>query len=120
MGGTNEVNQAGVYGTEGAPSAANIPPYTYRASTWTDAAGAFWMFAGGANICGGTRAASGRGWTAIRSRSAAGTRSMERWERRGPTISLVDAFLQCNGRIALGMRGSLAGMEWIRRATIIR
>ncbi len=50
VGGTNEVNQPGVYGTEGTPAAANIPPYTERAATWTDAAGAFWMFGGGANI----------------------------------------------------------------------
>jgi hypothetical protein len=48
--GTNEVNQPGVYGTEGTPAAGNMPPYTAEATTWTDAAGAFWMFAGGSNI----------------------------------------------------------------------
>jgi len=50
VGGTNSVNQPGVYGTEGVPAAGNIPPYTYQAATWTDSSGAFWMFAGGSNI----------------------------------------------------------------------
>jgi N-acetylneuraminic acid mutarotase len=50
VGGTNLVNQTGVYGTQGTASASNIPPATYEAVTWTDAAGAFWMFGGGANI----------------------------------------------------------------------
>jgi hypothetical protein len=50
VGGSNLVNQAGVYGTEGTASASNIPPATYEAVTWTDASGAFWMFGGGANI----------------------------------------------------------------------
>lgn len=50
VGGTNEVNQPGVYGTEGTPAAGNMPPYTSQATTWTDAAGAFWMFGGGSNI----------------------------------------------------------------------
>jgi N-acetylneuraminic acid mutarotase len=37
---------AGVYGTQGTPSAGNIPGGRYTAISWTDPAGNFWLFGG--------------------------------------------------------------------------
>jgi N-acetylneuraminic acid mutarotase len=39
-------NAAGVYGTQGTPSAGNMPGARYSASTWTDASGNLWLFGG--------------------------------------------------------------------------
>ena len=38
--------QDGVYGTQGTPAIANIPPSRSNATTWTDTAGNFWLFGG--------------------------------------------------------------------------
>ncbi len=38
--------QSGVYGTLGTPAAANTPGAREDGATWTDAAGAFWLFGG--------------------------------------------------------------------------
>jgi N-acetylneuraminic acid mutarotase len=46
MGGSSTANQAGVYGTLGTPSAANIPGSRWYASQWTDKLGNFWLFGG--------------------------------------------------------------------------
>lgn len=46
MSGSNTPNQAGVYGTQGTPAAANVPGARYGAATWTDASGHFWLFGG--------------------------------------------------------------------------
>lgn len=46
IGGSNTINQPGVYGQKGVPSAGNIPPSLYRATTWTDKNGNFWLFGG--------------------------------------------------------------------------
>jgi len=46
MGGSDQVDQAGTYGTMGVASAANVPGARGAATTWTDAAGNFWLFAG--------------------------------------------------------------------------
>jgi N-acetylneuraminic acid mutarotase len=35
-----------VYGTEGTPSAGNMPEYTANAATWTDKSGNFWLYSG--------------------------------------------------------------------------
>jgi N-acetylneuraminic acid mutarotase len=47
MGGSNLVNQYGVYGTHDVPSASNIPGARYGAMVWVDDLGKFWLFGGG-------------------------------------------------------------------------
>jgi hypothetical protein len=46
MGGSNTINQPGVYGTLGTPSAGNIPGGRNSASSWTDSEGNLWLFGG--------------------------------------------------------------------------
>jgi hypothetical protein len=46
MGGSNVINQKGIYGVKGTPSAANIPGARAYAVTWTDKSGNFWLFGG--------------------------------------------------------------------------
>jgi hypothetical protein len=46
MGGPNQSNEPGVYGTQGAAAPDNIPGARNGAVTWTDAAGNFWLFGG--------------------------------------------------------------------------
>jgi N-acetylneuraminic acid mutarotase len=46
-GGANTVNASGVYGTQGAASASNVPGGRYAASSWIDLSGDFWLFGGG-------------------------------------------------------------------------
>lgn len=46
VGGSNQINQPGVYGTEGVASTNNIPGGRQDAVRWTDAAGNFWLFGG--------------------------------------------------------------------------
>jgi N-acetylneuraminic acid mutarotase len=46
MGGSNLVNQSGVYGTLGTPAAGNIPGGRANAVSWTDNNGNFWLFGG--------------------------------------------------------------------------
>ncbi len=52
-GGASVPNQAGVYGTEGTASAANIPGARAGAVSWTDAGGNLWLFGGAGPISGG-------------------------------------------------------------------
>lgn len=47
MGGSNLVNQAGIYGTEGMPAPSNTPGAREGASYWQDASANFWLFGGG-------------------------------------------------------------------------
>jgi hypothetical protein len=59
MGGSSAISGGGwpgVYGTQGTPSAGNIPGGRYQAVSWTDSSGHFWLF-GGAGI--GTTAGTG-------------------------------------------------------------
>ncbi|MGA2024272.1 MAG: kelch repeat-containing protein [Steroidobacteraceae bacterium] len=44
--GLNAVNATGVYGTQGAAAASNLPSARYDSSSWTDAAGNLWLFGG--------------------------------------------------------------------------
>jgi len=44
--GSSSAYAAGVYGTLGVPSAANVPGSRNNANSWTDAAGNFWLFGG--------------------------------------------------------------------------
>jgi N-acetylneuraminic acid mutarotase len=44
--GTDAFNQAGVYGTQGAPAVANVPGARYNAASWTDSSGNLWLFGG--------------------------------------------------------------------------
>jgi N-acetylneuraminic acid mutarotase/uncharacterized protein YjdB len=44
MGGSNLIIQSGTYGNEGVPAAGNVPGARFRAMTWTDASGNFWLF----------------------------------------------------------------------------
>ncbi len=46
MGGSNVVNQTGIYGTQGTPSASNVPGARDAAVAWVDASGNFWLFGG--------------------------------------------------------------------------
>ena len=46
MGGSNLVNQTGLYGTQGTPSANNIPGARSGGISWTDASGNGWLFGG--------------------------------------------------------------------------
>lgn len=46
MGGSNVVEQQGIYGTEGTPAPGNVPGGRDSAVNWTDAAGNFWLFGG--------------------------------------------------------------------------
>jgi N-acetylneuraminic acid mutarotase len=45
-GGSEQIDQPGVYGTQGTPSAGNAPGARVYANSWTDAAGNFWLFGG--------------------------------------------------------------------------
>jgi hypothetical protein len=45
-GGSDVNNEPAVYGTQGTPAAGNTPGARVWASTWTDAAGNFWLFGG--------------------------------------------------------------------------
>lgn len=47
MGGSDQPDQNGVYGTQGTPSLANIPGARSGAAAWVDASGNFWLFSGG-------------------------------------------------------------------------
>ncbi len=44
--GSNVIDQAGVYGTQGTPAAANIPGARWFGASWTDTSGNFWLFGG--------------------------------------------------------------------------
>lgn len=46
MGGTDMIDQAGVYGTRGMANATNAPGGRYSPACWTDASGKLWMFGG--------------------------------------------------------------------------
>jgi N-acetylneuraminic acid mutarotase len=46
MGGSNVSGENGTYGTEGTPATNNIPGGRIQATTWTDAAGNFWLYGG--------------------------------------------------------------------------
>jgi N-acetylneuraminic acid mutarotase len=44
--GSDAVNAAGVYGTQGTAAAGNTPGARYGGNSWTDASGNFWLFGG--------------------------------------------------------------------------
>lgn len=44
--GSNIVNQAGVYGTQGTAAATNVPGARERAASWTDSSNNFWLMGG--------------------------------------------------------------------------
>jgi hypothetical protein len=46
VGGTNLVDPPGTYGTLGMPSPSNVPGAREGSTSWTDAAGNFWLFGG--------------------------------------------------------------------------
>jgi N-acetylneuraminic acid mutarotase len=46
MGGSNVVDQPGVYGVLGTPAAGNLPGGRIESSSWTDNEGHFWLFGG--------------------------------------------------------------------------
>src|SRR5450432_210137 len=46
MGGSNTINQSGVYGTLGEPAVENIPGARSVAVSWIDSSGHFWLFGG--------------------------------------------------------------------------
>jgi N-acetylneuraminic acid mutarotase len=46
MGGSNVVNQKGIYGTQGTAAASNVPGAREGGMHWTDTSGNFWLFGG--------------------------------------------------------------------------
>lgn len=46
VGGSDQIDQPGIYGTEGVASADNIPGGRHSAVSWTDGSGNFWLFGG--------------------------------------------------------------------------
>jgi len=46
MSGGQVINQSGVYGTKGTPSASNVPGARINAVSWKDSSGNLWMFGG--------------------------------------------------------------------------
>lgn len=44
--GSNTANAPGVFGTQGTPAAANVPPARGLAISWTDSSGNLWLFGG--------------------------------------------------------------------------
>lgn len=46
MGGSNQVEADGAYGTKGTASASNFPGGRFLSACWTDASGSFWLFGG--------------------------------------------------------------------------
>jgi len=46
MGGSNVVNQAGTYGTQGTAASSNVPGARYYSVGWTDASGNLWLWGG--------------------------------------------------------------------------
>jgi Galactose oxidase, central domain len=50
MSGSTAPSATGVYGTEGVPAAGNVPGARDTATSWTDAAGNFWLFGGNVKI----------------------------------------------------------------------
>ncbi len=77
VGGTNIVQQAGVYGTMGVPASANTPGGRTDSATWVDASGNLWLFGGSYNqplgtlhglmTSGSTATVSGPGWEGLTS-----------------------------------------------------
>ena len=53
--GSNQSEQAGIYGTQGVPSPNNVPGARYEGVGWTDAQGSFWVFGGTGIDSTGTR-----------------------------------------------------------------
>jgi N-acetylneuraminic acid mutarotase len=47
MGGSDTADAVGTYGTEGVPSASNVPGARYLSVSWTDKSGNFWLFSDG-------------------------------------------------------------------------
>jgi N-acetylneuraminic acid mutarotase len=45
-GGLNTLDASGVYGTQSAPAASNVPGARYESSSWTDSSGNLWLFGG--------------------------------------------------------------------------
>jgi hypothetical protein len=54
MGGSNVVDQKGIYGTQGTSSPSNVPGAEDSAVGWTDTSGNFWLFGGGGYDSAGT------------------------------------------------------------------
>lgn len=46
VGGSNDANQPGSYGTKGVPASTNMPGARRDAVSWVDATGTFWLFGG--------------------------------------------------------------------------
>ena len=52
MGGSNTAGASGIYGSLDVPSATNVPGARFRAVSWTDSSGNFWLFGGSGNDSG--------------------------------------------------------------------
>jgi hypothetical protein len=53
MSGSDLVNQAGTYGTQGTPAPGNVPPPRLTPVAWTDTTGNLWLFGGATPDAGG-------------------------------------------------------------------
>jgi N-acetylneuraminic acid mutarotase len=54
IGGSNTLDAAGVYGTQGAAASGNVPGARVRSVSWIDSAGKLWLFGGGGEDSAGT------------------------------------------------------------------
>jgi N-acetylneuraminic acid mutarotase len=60
--GSNQIQNAGIYGTKGLPAAGNMPGARTNSSAWTDASGNFWLFGGEGYAANGARGALNDLW----------------------------------------------------------
>ena len=102
VGGSNQIDQLGVYGTQGVAHPANMPGARYGAETWVDAAGNFWMFGG--NGYGSTNANS---WLNDLWKYNVSTNQWT-W-MKGSTIGMQPAVFGTQG---IGAPGNTPGAKW--------
>ncbi len=50
VGGSNQINSSGSYGTMGVPASSNIPSGRFISTSWVDNSGNFWLFGGAQQI----------------------------------------------------------------------
>ena len=123
MGGSNVVDQSGVYGTQGIAALSNTPGAREPGAVWTDASGDFWLFGGWGHDSAGTvdglddlwKYSAGQwtwigGSTLVRELAVFGTK-----ELLPQTILLAHGPPQLFGLIRQGTFGSLAGLFFKRQ-----
>jgi N-acetylneuraminic acid mutarotase len=97
MGGSNQPQQFGRYGNYGMPGTANIPGARQSSTTWKDASGNFWLFAGAGY--------DGRGYTGYLNDLWEFNPSSQQWTWRGGSN-----LLPCNNGIVTFTCGGVSGV----------